>query len=148
MVSASENEIGMLGVGGDPYQHHRVSAPTIFINVDGFLGKRRRRIDFLILDESPVDLTLLLRGLWVLLLYLSLRRLPRVKDKLLKISSIYQLLKLSLREQQFMVWYLIPSLRRNFPALRPFRLGKSGLEMVLKTWSMEILNKVKSASSL
>ena len=67
------------------------------VDVDGLLlvgevfyqGSAENGIYFSILDESLVDLTLLLRGLEGFFLHFGLRGLPEVEDKLFEILSVY-----------------------------------------------------------
>jgi len=60
-----------------------------------YRGSTKDGVYLPILEESLVDLTLLIRSLIHLLLYSSLRGLSGVKDELLDIPLVYQLLELS-----------------------------------------------------
>ena len=92
-ASASKNEIGLLGVRGGHvstvgYFLLRASLMWMAFSlaIMPSIGKCLRLHLFPMLDQSPVDLTLLLRSL---LLHFGLWGLPGVEDKLLKIPSVY-----------------------------------------------------------
>ena len=93
MTSTFENEIGLLGVRRI-CQHRRVATPTSLDVDDIHLGgnalyRGMSKMALLLVDESLIDLTLLLRGLGGFLLHFRLRALPGVEDKLLEIPSVY-----------------------------------------------------------
>ena len=74
-----------------------------------------------------MTLTLVMRSLIHFLLYSGLPGLSGVKDELLEILSIYQLLELSL--ERATINSIVPFYyeKRNTLALRPFGLGGSDL---------------------
>ena len=54
-----------------------------------YRGSAKDGVYFLILDESLVELTLLLQGLGDFLMHFGLRGLPGIENKLLEIPSVY-----------------------------------------------------------